>query len=139
MIYTSENPGPWQKWITKPENAKLNIQEARSKYLKEQLLFEQQYQNYMINQASTLNWDGQFGQGGPSSNTIMSNSGFSAGALATIMAAAIYETTNDTVAWAVTASVMAVLLVFGWVLTKPPDGKPIKPDVTFDLKRRLFE
>ena len=62
-----------------------------------------------------------------------------AGALATIMAAAIYETTNDTVAWAVTASVMAVLLIFGWVLTKPPDGKPIKPDVTFDLKRRLFE
>ena len=84
MIYTSENPGPWQKWITKPENAQLNIQEARSKYLKEQLLFEQQYQNYMINQASTLNWNGQFAQGGPSSNTIMSNSGFSAGALATI-------------------------------------------------------
>ena len=84
MIYTSEHPGPWQTWITKPENAKLNIQEARSKYLKEQLLFEQQYQNYMINQASTLNWNGQFAQGGPSSNTIMSNSGFSAGALATI-------------------------------------------------------
>ena len=84
MIYTSENPGPWQKWITKPENAKLNIQEARSKYLKEQLLFEQQYQNYMINQAATLNWNGQYAQGGPSSNTIMSNSGFSAGALATI-------------------------------------------------------
>ena len=47
MIYTSENPGPWQKWITKPENAKLNIQEARSKYLKEQLLFEQQYQDLL--------------------------------------------------------------------------------------------
>ena len=85
MIYTSENPGPWQKWISKPENAQLNIQEARSKYLKEQLLFEQQYQNYMINQASQLNWDGQSGaQGAVSSNSIMTNGGFSAGALATI-------------------------------------------------------
>ena len=45
MIYTSENPGPWQKWITKPENAKLNIQEARAKYLKEQLIcFEKHIQ-----------------------------------------------------------------------------------------------
>ena len=71
-------------------------------------------------------------------SSIMASLQVAAGALATIMAAAIYETTNDTVAWAVTASVMAVLLVFGWVLTKPPDGKPIKPDVTFDLKGRLF-
>ena len=62
-----------------------------------------------------------------------------AGALATIMAAAIYQTSNDTIAWIVTSSIMIVLITFGWVLTKAPDGKPIEPDVPFDLKRRLFE
>ena len=62
-----------------------------------------------------------------------------AGALASIAAAVIYQTTNDTVVWITTSIVMIVLLVFGWILTKPPDGKPIKPDVPFDLKRRLFE
>ena len=62
-----------------------------------------------------------------------------AGALASIMAAVIYQTTNDTVVWITTSIIMIVLLVFGWILTKPPDGKPIKPDVPFDLKRRLFE
>ena len=62
-----------------------------------------------------------------------------AGALATIMAAAIYQTSNDTTAWIVTSSIMIVLITLGWILTKPPDGKPIKPGVPFDLKRRFFE
>ena len=60
-----------------------------------------------------------------------------AGALASIMAAVIYQTTNDTVVWITTSIIMIVLLVFGWILTKPPDRQPVRPDIPFDIKRRL--
>jgi len=62
-----------------------------------------------------------------------------AGAFASIVAAVIYQTTNDTVVWITTSIIMIVLLVFGWILTKPPDHQPVRPDIPFDLKRRLFE
>jgi len=61
-----------------------------------------------------------------------------AGALASIMAAVIYQTTNDTVVWITTSIIMIVLLVFGWILTKPSDHQPVRPGIPFDLKRRLF-
>ena len=62
-----------------------------------------------------------------------------AGALGSIVAGVIYHTTNDTVVWITTSIIMIVLLVFGWILTKPPDHQPVRPDIPFDLKRRLLE
>ena len=62
-----------------------------------------------------------------------------AGALGSIVAGVIYHTTNDTIVWITTSIIMIVLLVFGWILTKPPDRQPVRPDIPFDLKRRLLE
>ncbi|MDP6492283.1 MAG: MFS transporter [Acidimicrobiales bacterium] len=60
-------------------------------------------------------------------------------AVTSVGGAVIYESSGDTVAWAVTAVVMGVLLVVGWVLTRPPDRQPVRPGVPFGLARRLFE
>ena len=43
MIYTAENPGEWHQWKQKTANKNLPLNEAKRKYLKEQLLFEDQY------------------------------------------------------------------------------------------------
>jgi len=60
-------------------------------------------------------------------------------AVASLGLAAIYDTSGDTVAWAVTAVTMAVLLVVGWVLTRPPDRQPVRPGVPSEPIRRMFE
>ncbi|MCH2622985.1 MAG: MFS transporter [Acidimicrobiales bacterium] len=60
-------------------------------------------------------------------------------AVASLGLAAIYDTSGDTVAWAVTAATMAVLLVVGWVLTRPPDRQPVRPGVPSEPIRRMFE
>ena len=60
-------------------------------------------------------------------------------AVASLGLAAIYDTSGDTVAWAVTAATMAVLLVVGWVLTRPPDRQPVRPGVPSEPTRRMFE
>lgn len=46
-MYKHEDPGHWLNWLKKPENANLNIVEAKQKYLKEQLLFEQQFNSFV--------------------------------------------------------------------------------------------
>jgi len=60
-------------------------------------------------------------------------------AVASLGLAAIYDTSGDTVAWAVTAGTMVVLLVVGWVLTRPPDRQPVRPGVPSEPTRRMFE
>ena len=50
MIYTAENPGNWALWKQKPENKDLPLSEAKQKYTKEQLLFENQYTNFALTQ-----------------------------------------------------------------------------------------
>ena len=60
-------------------------------------------------------------------------------AVASLGLAAIYDTSGDTVAWAVTAVTMAVLLAVGWVLTRPPDRQPVRPGVPSEPIRRMFE
>ncbi len=69
-VYTQDFTGDWQTWIKKPENKDLPILEAKQKFVKEQLLFEQQYANYMaqvdaknrfLNANSYLHQGGQHG------------------------------------------------------------------------------
>ena len=60
-------------------------------------------------------------------------------AVASLGLAAIYDASGDTVAWAVTAGTMVVLLVVGWVLTRPPDRQPVRPGVPSEPTRRMFE
>ena len=45
-VYTQENPGEWNVWAKKPSNKNLPLLEAKSKYLAEQLLFEEQFNNF---------------------------------------------------------------------------------------------
>ena len=46
-------PGPWQYYVNRPDNKGLNIMEIKSKYLKEQLLFEQ-YMSFQMQQQMLL-------------------------------------------------------------------------------------
>ena len=46
VVYTVPDPGPWWSWKNKQENKNLPVNEARRKYLKEQLLFEDQFTNF---------------------------------------------------------------------------------------------
>lgn len=61
MIFTANDPGPWQYFANRPDNKGLHIMEVRNKYLMEQLAFEEQYNRY-IQQINWLNNQG----GGPS-------------------------------------------------------------------------
>jgi len=60
------------------------------------------------------------------------------GAVAAIVFAALYDATDDTTVWSTVAVVMAILLAVGAILTRPPDGQPVRPGVPFGLIRRLF-
>ena len=60
-------------------------------------------------------------------------------AVASLGLAAIYDTSGDTVAWAVTAGTMVVLLVVGWVLPRPPDRQPVRPGIPSEPSTRRFE
>jgi len=46
-------PGLWQYYVNRPDNKGLNIMEIKSKYLKEQLLFEQ-YMSFQMQQQMLL-------------------------------------------------------------------------------------
>jgi len=50
MIIRSEDPGPWLNWMKRPENKSLNVNEARIKYNKEQMLFNEQQNAYIATQ-----------------------------------------------------------------------------------------
>ena len=50
MIFTAEHPGTWKEFMKKSQNRDLPIMEARQKYLKEQLDYENQLSIY-------LNWN----------------------------------------------------------------------------------
>ena len=57
-MFLSNDPGPWQYYINRQDNVGLSIMEVKDKYMREQLLFEQQmnfiYQQQMImSQASS--------------------------------------------------------------------------------------
>jgi len=39
-MFIVNHPGPWQFYVNRPDNKGLPIMEIKSKYLKEQLLFE---------------------------------------------------------------------------------------------------
>ena len=69
-MFISNDPGPWQYYVNRQDNVGLPIMEVKDKYMREQLLFEQQmnfiYQQQMImSQASS--------GGGPLSSPISSN------------------------------------------------------------------
>jgi len=49
-IINSQDPGPWLSWMKRPENKNLNINEARVKYKKEQILFNEQQNSYIASQ-----------------------------------------------------------------------------------------
>lgn len=51
-VYTQDSPGTWNTWSKKKENQNLPILEAKRKYLKEQLLFEEQFANFVAQQQS---------------------------------------------------------------------------------------
>ena len=70
MIYTAENPGEWHQWKQKTANKNLPLNEAKRKYLKEQLLFEDQYTNFALTQQAIQQQRAQ--TGGTSLNGIKS-------------------------------------------------------------------
>ena len=59
-MYFVNEPGPWQYYVNRPDNIGLPIMEIKDKYMREQLLFEQQY-NLHIQQNMSFNSQG----GGP--------------------------------------------------------------------------
>ena len=52
-MFIVNHPGPWQYYVNRPDNKGLNIMEIKSKYLKEQLLFEQ-YMSFQMQQQMLL-------------------------------------------------------------------------------------
>jgi len=48
-MFIVNHPGPWQYYVNRPDNKGLNIMEIKSKYLQEQLLFEQ-YMSFQMQQ-----------------------------------------------------------------------------------------
>tara|TARA_B100000482_G_scaffold6034_1_gene4941 strand:- start:784 stop:1563 length:780 start_codon:yes stop_codon:yes gene_type:complete len=61
------------------------------------------------------------------------------GAVASLTLAAIYSSYGDTLAWLITAFSMMILLILGYILTKPEDLKPVRPGVPIEKLRRPFE
>jgi hypothetical protein len=52
-MFIVNHPGPWQHYVNRPDNKGLNIMEVKSKYLQEQLLFEQ-YMSFQMQQQMLL-------------------------------------------------------------------------------------
>jgi hypothetical protein len=57
-MFITNDPGPWQYYVNRQDNVGLSLMEVKDKYMREQLLFEQQinfmYQQQMImSQASS--------------------------------------------------------------------------------------
>jgi len=53
--------------------------------------------------------------------------------------AAIYSSYGDTLAWLITAFSMMILLILGYIFTKPEDLKPVRPGAPLEKLRRPFE
>ena len=68
----SNPPGPWQYYVNRQDNVGLSIMEIKDKYMREQLLFEQQI-NFMYHQQMLMSQ--QSSGGGPISSTTPSGSG----------------------------------------------------------------
>ena len=64
FVFSVEDPGPWQSFAMRPDNIGLPIQIMTDKYLTEQLMFMDQYNNFLAYQ----NWL----QGQPSGETPLS-------------------------------------------------------------------
>ena len=47
MIFTASHPGSWKEFMSRPANKDLPIMEARQKYLREQLEYENQLSTYL--------------------------------------------------------------------------------------------
>ena len=60
-------------------------------------------------------------------------------AVAAVTISIIYDRHGDLMAWIVTASTMAILLLFGAILTRPTDGQLVQPGVPTDPIRRPFQ
>ena len=73
LIYTAKDPGHWLTWRQKPENKNLPARQAKEKYLREQIEFQDQF-DYHYRQVHTLNAllsDGaQGGEHGKSNNIV---------------------------------------------------------------------
>jgi hypothetical protein len=52
FAFTAQDPGPWQSFMMRPDNIGLPIQIMTDKYLTEQLMFMDQYNNFIVYQ----NW-----------------------------------------------------------------------------------
>ena len=61
------------------------------------------------------------------------------GAIASLVLAAIYSSYGDTLAWLITAFSMMILLILGYIFTKPEDLKPVRPGAPLEKLRRPFE
>ena len=60
-------------------------------------------------------------------------------AVAAVVISIIYDRHSDLVAWIVTASTMAILLLIGAILTRPEDRQLVRPGVPSDPTRRPFQ
>lgn len=69
-VYTQESPGQWSTWYKKPQNKDLSILEAKRKFLKEQLLFEQQYASFVQAQQQFLAQSANQTEGGVTFNEV---------------------------------------------------------------------
>ncbi len=68
MYFATNDPGPWQYFVTRSDNVGKPLMEVRNKYLQEQLLFE----NYMsfIQQQQLMMSNASAGGGPPFSSSI---------------------------------------------------------------------
>ena len=60
-------------------------------------------------------------------------------AVTAVIISIIYDRHSDLVAWIVTASTMAILLLIGAILTRPEDRQLVRPGVPSDPTRRPFQ
>jgi hypothetical protein len=52
-MFLVNHPGPWQYYLTRPDNKGLSLIEIKNKYMREQLLFEQ-YISFQMQQQMIL-------------------------------------------------------------------------------------
>jgi hypothetical protein len=57
MLITND-PGPWQYYVNRPDNVGLPLMEIKDKYMREQLLFEQYQYNQYINYQNWISSQG---------------------------------------------------------------------------------
>lgn len=94
-MFIVNHPGPWQHYVNRPDNKGLNIMEIKSKYLKEQLLFEQymsfQRQQQLLMSQNASGGSSSAGSGGVGSSGVGSDGPLSG---ATVTARGTSVTTN---------------------------------------------